>query len=236
MTTLARAPSLGRGRVRTRPPEGLGDTTAGTLATRVQALQRLAGNRAVSALIATWGGNRTPGTARVAPSQAANGHAGSIVLHGETNGTYDGGTSDVVGRRVRRAKDCDCPDETPCLRATGTLRIRYRVDVQITMPDMPGGLSECQQRRVRTFLREVLGPHEQDHRRRMRTYNGTTRYRFDLTACGTEALTQAVQEHLQAHHDEEAAARQQSAQALSDAIDPFDRPIDLDCEDTEDQP
>jgi len=201
----------------------------------VRDLQRLAGNRAVAGLIATWSTSETAGptvgTARVAPSMAANGHTGGIVLHGETTGTYDGGTSAVTGRRVRRVKDCDCPDEAPCLRATGTLRIRYRVDVQITMPDVPGGLSECQERRVRTFLRTVLRPHEEDHRRRMRTYNGTTRHAFDLTACGSEALTAAVQEHLQAHHDQEAAERQQTAQDLSDAIDPFTRPIDLDCED-----
>lgn len=235
MTVLAKSP-MTTGRPRSGPT-AVGPTRAGAhrviagsagrgavvapeapLISRLRELQRLAGNRAVSGLLAQ--------------AHAANGHAGAIVLHGETVGQYDGGKSQVLGQRVRRAADCDCAeDEGPCLRATGTLRVRYNVDVQITMPDVPGGLTQCQERRVRDFLRTVLGPHEREHRRRMRTYNGTTRHRFSVSACGSDALTQAVQEHLQAHHDEEAAARQQSAQDLSDEIDPFNREIDLDCED-----
>ena len=39
---------------------------------------------------------------------------------------------------------------------------------------MPGGLSDCQERRVRDFLRNVLGPHEQEHARLLQTYDGTT--------------------------------------------------------------
>lgn len=217
MTLSTRSQTIRAGRRSTSAATVTRSVAEPPLAARLRELQRLAGNRAVAGLLA--------------PAHAANGHAGSIVLHGETTGAYDGGTSRVLGRRVRRVKDCDCPDEAPCMRATGTLVIRYAVDVQISMPDVPGGLSECQQRRVRDFLRTVLGPHERDHRTRMRTYNGSTRHRFDLTACGTAALTEAVQEQLQTHHDEEAAARQQAAQDLSDAIDPFDRQIDLDCAD-----
>jgi hypothetical protein len=111
------------------------------------------------------------------------------------------------------------------VRVTGTLVVTYHVDVTIRMPDMPAGLTPCQQRRVRAFLRDVLRPHENDHARRLRTYNGTTRRQFDLTGCGRDA----VQERLQDMHDTEAASRATNADALSAAIDPFTREIDLDC-------
>jgi len=97
--------------------------------------------------------------------------------------------------------------------------------VTISMPDVPGGLTACQERRVRAFLRDVLRPHENDHARRLRTYDGTTRRAFDLTGCGQAA----VQEKLQEMHDTEAADRAAKADAKSAEIDPFIREIDLDC-------
>ena len=184
---------------------------SGTSSAQLLLLQRLAGNQAVARLVATSAG-------------------GSVSLHGETTGSYDGGTSRIRGRRVTRAAGCDCPDEDPCRRATGTLEIVYRVEVTISMPPVPDGLTPCQERRVRAFLRTVLGPHEQDHRRRMRTYDGTTRQRFDVTGCGMEGLRDQLQTTLQQMHEDEATARQATAQASSDSIDPFERVVDLDCD------
>jgi hypothetical protein len=178
------------------------------------ALQRQAGNRAVAQLV-TAGWRTAAGVA-----------GGGVRLHGETSGTFDGGTSKIVRSRTRRAANCqDCPPEQGCMRVTGTLVIDYHVDVTIRMPDMPGGLTSCQQRRVRTFLRRVLRPHENDHARRLRTYNGTTRRQFDITGCGRDA----VQARLQEMHDTEAAQRATDADARSAAIDPFTREINLDC-------
>ncbi|MGA8248017.1 MAG: hypothetical protein WB797_14035 [Nocardioides sp.] len=199
---------------RTSPAEALVVRDAGSRAASLLDLQRLSGNRAVALLMSVHdGGGNTP----------------SIRLHGQTSGTYDGGSSTVLHRRVTRTKGCDCPDDSPCLTATGTLRVTYHVDVTIVMPDMPGGLTDCQQRRVRTFLRDVLGPHEQDHARRLRTYNGTTNRPFHVTACGSQALTDDVNTTLQQMHDDEAAQRADAADASSASIDPFERDIDLDC-------
>lgn len=176
---------------------------------RVLALQQTVGNRAVS--IALRGGPV------------------SVNLHGETKGNYDGGTSVVSKPKIARAKGCDCPDEDPCLRATGTIAVTYHVDVDIRMPEMPEGLSECQERRVRSFLRDVLGPHEQEHARRLRTYNGTTRRPYSITGCGRTGLETEMSTKLQEMHDTEAADRATASDNLSAAIDPFVRPIDLDC-------
>jgi hypothetical protein len=184
-------------------------TDGGAAYERVLALQQTVGNRAVS--VALLGGPV------------------SVSLHGETKGNYDGGTSVVGKPKVVRAKGCDCPDEDPCLRATGTIAVTYRVDVDIRMPGMPDGLSECQQRRVRTFLRDVLGPHEQDHARRLRKYNGTTRRPYSITGCGKAGLESEMASKLQELHDTEATARADAADLDSASIDPFVRPIDLDC-------
>jgi hypothetical protein len=184
------------------------------------ALQGEAGNRAVAGLVTA----ELVTAARATPPSTA---AGGVSLHGETSGNYDGGSSAVVGSRTRRAATCtDCPPEQGCLRITGTLVITYHVDITISMPGVPGGLTACQERRVRAFLRDVLRPHENDHARRLRTYDGTTRRAFDLTGCGQAA----VQEKLQEMHDSEAADRAAKADAKSAEIDPFTREIDLDCE------
>jgi hypothetical protein len=42
---------------------------------------------------------------------------------------------------------------------------------------------------------------------------------------------QELQAHLQQIHDDEESQRQRDADALSAAIDPFNRPVDLDCDD-----
>jgi hypothetical protein len=204
------------GKKRRRTPRGdavvVGDAAARS--TELLSLQQLAGNRAVSLLMSV---------------HDANGNAPTIRLHGQTSGTYDGGTSQVLNQRVRREKDCDCPAESTCLTATGNLRVTYHVDVHIVMPGMPGGLNACQQRRVRDFLRNVLGPHEQEHARRLRTYDGTTNRPFKVTACGRQALDADVSSTLQQMHDDEANQRATDADAKSAAIDPFERDIDLDC-------
>jgi hypothetical protein len=93
------------------------------------------------------------------------------------------------------------------------------------MPDLPAGLTACQRGRVRAFLRDVLGPHERDHARRFHSYDGVIRHPVDFTGCGRTAL----QAYLQGIHDAEEAQRQSDANALSAAIDPFDREVDLDC-------
>ena len=148
-----------------RSPSDRGSRTAGVLG-----LQRQYGNRAVSLLMSVHdGAGNTP----------------SIRLHGQTSGTYDGGSSKVLNRKVKRSKDCDCPDESPCLTATGTLQVTYHVDVTIVMPGVPGGLNPCQERRVRTSCATCSGPHEQDHARRLRTYDGTTTARSRSLRAGS---------------------------------------------------
>ena len=115
------------------------------------------------------------------------------------------------------------------MTGSGTLQVTYKVDVTITMPDMPGGLSDCQERRVRDFLRNVLGPHEQEHKRLLKTYDGTTSRAFSVTACGRSALDEAVNGKIQQMQTDEHDQRSADAEKKSAAIDPFNKPVDLNC-------
>ena len=198
-------------------PVLLRQTTPSDRARLMAALQRSVGNAAACQLLTE------------PPRSEPTVHCGgpSVSLHGDTTANYDGGKSSWKAKSIKRASSCtECPDDDPCIRAVGTFTVTYHVDVTITMPDMPDGLTECQQRRVRAFLRDVLGPHEREHARRFRTYDATTSHRIDFTGCGRSAL----QEHLQEIHDTEEEKRHTDADALA-AIDPFNRPIDLDCDD-----
>jgi len=150
-----------------------------------------------------------------------------LSLHGQANATYNGGRAQVAGQKVSTSGACGDCGEQQCLHLTGTLVTNYAVSVAITMPPMPGGLTPCEQGKVRTFLRNVLLPHEKDHESRFKTYNGQTKNPVDITGCGRDDL-QAQITNLVTNED---AQRQANANALSAAIDPFVATIDCtDCD------
>lgn len=154
-----------------------------------------------------------------------SGSGEGITVHGVTDPHFDGGTSSIANRRVSRGRTCtDCP-EGQCIHVKGTLVLKYHVDVDITMPDVPPGLNECRAARFRTFINTTLREHENEHKRRFETYNGTKRIRFDLTGCGKDD----IQSKLQQKHDDDAKDRADRAQALSDDLDnpPFNKKVDL---------
>ena len=153
-------------------------------------------------------------------------HGGPFSVHGKTDATFDGGTGKMLNQKARPSKTCsDCP-EGECMHVTGTLQVTYHVDVQVTMPDVPDGLNACEEAKVRQFINTTLRAHENEHVRRFKTYDGTKNIPVDITACGKDDATTQIQ----AMHDADEQKRQADAQALSDAIDPFTKSIDLsDC-------
>jgi hypothetical protein len=95
------------------------------------------------------------------------------------------------------------------------------------MPPMPSGLTRCEQTQVRAFLRDVLRPHEEDHRDALKTFEGQTQNPIDVTGCGRAD----IQSQIQAIGDAERTPREAAARAQSDALDPFIRIIDCsDCD------
>lgn len=193
-------------------------------AAAILSLQRTVGNAAV---------HHALGIGLIEPitvygnSSTVSSPGGVFSVHGKTDATFDGGTGKMVNQKASPSKTCtDCP-EGQCMHVTGTLQVTYHVDVTVTMPDVPDGLNACEEAKVRQFINTTLRDHENDHVRRFKTYNGTKNIPVNITACGQDDATSQVQ----AMHDADEQKRQSDAQALSDAIDPFTKSIDLsDCQ------
>jgi hypothetical protein len=150
----------------------------------------------------------------------------SLTLRGRTDATF---SSSFRTRNVRTsaATGCDCAD-SECVHVTGTLESTFRVTTTVTLPgvsDFPD-LTPCQRERVRDGITNVLAPHEQQHVAAFRTYNGTVATPFDLTICRSE-----LDARIQDLHDSIDGPRQSAARAASDALDPFQFDVDLDCQD-----
>jgi len=188
------------------------------------ALQRSAGNSAVHGALEVRPfqlltvGNQPP---------TASAKGGAFTVHGETNANFDGGTGKVVNQKAAPSKTCTDCLEGQCMHVTGTLAVSYHVDVTVTMPDVPDGLNACEEAKARQFINTTLRNHENEHVRRFKTYNGTKNIPINITGCGESDATNQVQ----VMHDADEQKRQSDAQALSDAIDPFTKSIDLsDCQ------
>jgi hypothetical protein len=162
------------------------------------------------------------------PASAVPGHANSVRLEGRTDADFNGGAFRTVGGRTRPATGCDACGADACQRATGRLVITFAVRTTVTLPTPDPSLTPCQLARVRNAIRTVLAPHEQQHVRAFKTYEGTVTKPFDLTLCHDD-FDAAIQRMAEA----EEGPRKTAAQAASDALDtpPFFFDVDLDCED-----
>ena len=151
----------------------------------------------------------------------------NVTLRGRTDADF---SSSFRTRNVRThsASGCEnCPDND-CVRVTGTLESKFSVTTTVTLPsvdDFPD-LTPCQRDRVQNAITNELAPHEQEHVQAFRTYNGTVRTRFDIKLCRSE-----FESRIQELHDSVESQRQQNAQDASDALDPFEIEVDLNCED-----
>lgn len=172
--------------------------------------------------------NRSPAPVSEISGEGEEIHAvaHSVTLEGRTDADYRSSfrTERVV---TTPGTGCDSCTGGDCVHVRGTLVSTYTVATTVTLPsvnDFPD-LTPCQRRRVQAAINNVLAPHEQQHVGAFRTYNGTTRQRFDMTVC-RDALDAAMQ----SLHDAEQSTRQAAAQARSDALDPFTFNVDIDCE------
>ena len=204
-----------RRRTAAATPAGLrtraGSDRAGR-ATVLLALQCQAGNRAVAELVTTV-------TRRPSPRRRRRRHAAR-----RDRQLRRRQFEDRDPRPAARPAATDCPPDQGC-RAHGHLVDRITtVDVTIRMPDVPGGLTACQERRVRAWLRDVLG------RTRRTTPAVAHLQRHHAPGVRHHRLRSVGgAEKVQEMHDTEAEDRAKKADAQSLAIDPFTREIDLDC-------
>ncbi len=176
--------------------------------------------------------NLPPVTGRGSHSEKIN-NASSVSLNGKTRADFDGGSYETENVRVLSAESCSsCGSGDPCIRARGTLVSRYNVTTTVTLPsvdDFPD-LTPCQRVRVQDAIDNVLTPHEQEHVRAFSQYNGVVRTPFDVTLCRSD-FNSTVEDMA----EQQEISRQESAQAASDALDPFTFTVDIDCDEPSDE-
>jgi hypothetical protein len=91
-------------------------------------------------------------------SDEGEGGCDNLSLHGNTHADFDGGPgSTVTNQKASISKGCDpaCGPDVKCINLTGTRVSAYKATVQVNMPDMPSGLTECEQGKVQDFLDKV---------------------------------------------------------------------------------
>jgi hypothetical protein len=152
-----------------------------------------------------------------------------IRLHGSVAAEYNGGSFRTEGVTTERGEGCtSCGRGNPCVHVTGTLLTDYDVGTTISLPDVPSGLTPCQTMRAQEFIDGVLAEHEQAHVDAMEGYNGSTSRPFDLMLCRSRFPAS-----IRAMVAAEEVPRREAAQGASDLLDPFERVVDLDCEEEE---
>jgi hypothetical protein len=152
----------------------------------------------------------------------------TVRLRGRTRARFNGGnfrTENVVTEAGSGCRRCRGKN---CVHVTGTVITEYHVTTTVTLPKASSfrRLTQCQRERVQDAIDNILAPHEQDHVDAFETYNGTTEQPFDLNLCRGQ-LPRAVKKMVR---DEE-RPRRAASQAQSDALDPFNFDVDLDCTD-----
>jgi hypothetical protein len=209
----------------------------------VLALQRNAGNAAVSRMLDPGSADGDPG-AEGGENEGAEGEvvpfpqgmtfheepeefvafAAGPRLEGKTTAHWDSiGHFDPDPPKATRDKKG--------MRVQGNFVVDYTSNPTVKLPDVPDSLNDCQKRNAEKFIRDVLDPHEQLHVKTFRQFfDGTTTTPFDIHATGASDVKAQVDKGYVA----ELAARKKLAQAESDKLDAnganqFTWDMDADC-------
>jgi hypothetical protein len=135
-----------------------------------------------------------------------------VSVEGHTDANY--GNSYSSPGTSAPASDCtDCAVEE-CVVNTGTVVSVFTANPQITLPSVPSGLNECEQKAVQQFINTTLRAHELQHVAAFNTYRGTVRTPYTYRGCasGLDAYTQQI-------HDNIESARKTASDARSSALD-----------------
>ena len=160
--------------------------------------------------------------------EATEVEANGLSLQGVTRARFNGGSFRTTGVHTSAGSGCDGCEDGNCIQVSGTLAIDYRVTTTVTLPavtDFPD-LTACQRQRVQDAITNVLAPHEQQHVAAFSTYNGSTQQQFNTTLCRDQ-----FEAFIRGLVAQDEGPRQSAVQSASDALDPFNFDVDLDCTD-----
>ena len=160
-----------------------------------------------------------------------NGEGGSVNLHGVTTADYNAGEPmpepfpDTVNVETFKAGNQDG------FTANGHFEATFDARTNVTLPDVPAGLSECQTEAVQNFIDGPLTAHENDHVSAFRdNYDGTVQIQVSTGRLldTPDNRRNSMQNPLAVEHNR----RRELANDASDALDPWNQDIPgLDCED-----
>jgi hypothetical protein len=153
-----------------------------------------------------------------------------VGVEGHTDANYSDSFTHTGSPRP--AENCtDCSEGDACIRNTGTIVSKFRANPAVTLPEVPSGLTECEEAAVRQFINTTLRAHEQEHVAAFNTYKGTVRTRFTYTGCES-----GLDDYAGSRHEAIQSSRKAASDAASAALDPFNPPIPCDCPDPEPDP
>ncbi|TDH27274.1 DUF4157 domain-containing protein [Segetibacter sp. 3557_3] len=180
---------------------------------------------AESAAARTKGGIKptaSQGRARNAKNQVDFACQG-VSVQAQTDANYTDSFSSS-GITTPSTKCPDCPDD--CVSAKGTIVSVFKANPTVTLPAVPGGLSECESNAVEKFINTTLAKHEQQHVDAFKTYNATIKTPYKYKGCQS-----GLDAHLQSVHDGINAKRTAAANKKSARLDPFNPKIPCKCDD-----
>ena len=149
-------------------------------------------------------------------------------MRGKTTAKFDGGAFHTENINTEQGSGCKVCKAKDCVHVTGQVVTTYTVTTNVSLPNMAQfkNLTPCQRQAVQDAIQNRLAPHEQDHVTAFGQYNGTSSQNIDVTTCRT-AFPATVQQMVKSEEKQ----RRAQAQSASDALDPFQIDVDLDCTD-----
>ncbi len=163
------------------------------------------------------------GKSTTTKKKVAHGNCEGVEVHGQTDANYTNRfTTTVNAHPSEVCEECTPPD---CITARGTIVSTFAAHPVVTLPPVPSGLTPCETKAVAKFINTTLRNHEQRHVAAFNTYTGVVRTPYEYTGCQS-----GLEGYLQSIHDNIESQRAAAANASSDALDPFTRPIPCNCE------
>ncbi len=158
------------------------------------------------------------------------GNVAPVQLRGRTDADYSNNRWALVNEGGRQGSGCEGCTGRQCVDYSATVRSTFQVATTVTLPSMSdyAGYSACQRQRIQDAITNVLAPHEQQHVAAFRTYNGSVDSPITMVGCRSSLEDRVASRADEIHRGVE-GPRRASAQAASDALDPFVVNVDLNC-------
>lgn len=164
-----------------------------------------------------------------APVKAVN-FGGPVALRGLTEADFSNNKWALVKESGKKSSGCEGCSGNDCIQYSATVRSTFKVSTKVTLPDLSeySDYTACQQRLIKSAIKNELAPHEQKHVAAYKKYDGTVDTPITMTGCKS-GLESQVAERAEEIHLKIEAPRRADVKAESDKLDPFEIRPNLKC-------